>query len=184
MACFGCAGASRLRMRDDAAATPRAIVMCQRNRLWNSVSEGSRKSEPDDHGQAIGEPMTAGNLARWTARLTEGVSGSRGANAQDSRGRDKRKLQIHAILPRSSNADSGAKSADDVLGNNCGKFCTGQLKFGNVHVATRRTLESKLSFRGAREASEPGIPKLLPMNSSGFRISPRCGLSGMTIVMI
>ncbi len=48
--------------------------------------------------------MAAGNLARGTARLTEGVSegvsGCRGANAQDSRGRDKRKLQIHAILPR------------------------------------------------------------------------------------
>ena len=44
--------------------------------------------------------MTAGNLARWTAGLTEGVSGCGGANAQDSRGRDKRKLHIHAILPR------------------------------------------------------------------------------------
>ncbi len=50
--------------------------------------------------------MAAGNLARRTAGLTDGVSECRGANAQDSRGRDKRKLQIHAILPRSSNADS------------------------------------------------------------------------------
>jgi len=49
--------------------------------------------------------MTAGNLARWTAGLTEGISGSRGANAQDSRGRDQRKRQIHAILPRQSHAD-------------------------------------------------------------------------------
>ncbi|EGP06275.1 hypothetical protein CSIRO_4086 [Bradyrhizobiaceae bacterium SG-6C] len=71
-----------------------------KKRLWNLVSEGSRKPELDDHGQAIGRPMIAGNLARWTAWLTEGVSGCRGANAQDSRGRDKRKLQNHAILPR------------------------------------------------------------------------------------
>lgn len=76
----------------------------QSSRVKNQVVEfgqqGPRQRKPDDLGLVIGKPMAAGNLTRRTAGLTEGVSGCRGAYAQDSRGRDKRKLQIHAILPR------------------------------------------------------------------------------------